>query len=184
MRPLRKSSAETPRGITEPRPKLPAAMPETPWRSRSFAPNSRRFEKPPRAYSGAMPSTKAANAVEPYHAKVSRKPPHQGWKKSPGPIGSQPIDPKPPPKPKPTEANASAKSEEGDVSRRPDRTIGGEDRTRPPGPGPVPKEPAAIVIRRPAPGLIRNPRPALIRLPHPAAVAVRRPASVDLRNPY
>lgn len=49
MRALRISEAATPCGKAEPRPKLPAGTPETPWRSRSFAAISRRFEMPPRA---------------------------------------------------------------------------------------------------------------------------------------
>lgn len=33
--------------------------------------------------------------------KCSRKSPHQGWKKSQGPMGSQPMEPNPNPTPKP-----------------------------------------------------------------------------------
>src|ERR1035438_9999545 len=60
----------------------------------------------------------------------------------------------------PAEANAksAAESEERHIRRRPQRPVIRipVHRSRPPSPGPVVLEPAAIVIRSPAPGLTRD----------------------------
>src|SRR5580700_7698490 len=71
--------------------------------------------------------------------------------------------------------SCSAKSEEGHISRRPDRIVSGIDRSRPPAPVPAINEPASIMIGCPAPGLVGNPGPAVVGFIHPSAVAIRRP---------
>src|SRR5712664_3618025 len=71
--------------------------------------------------------------------------------------------------------SSTAKTEEGNVRRRPDRIVSAVNRSRPPAPTPSINEPATVVVRRPAPRLIRNPGPAVVGFINPAAIAVRRP---------
>src|SRR5580704_11747258 len=70
---------------------------------------------------------------------------------------------------------SSAKSEEGNIRRRPDRVVSAIDRSGPPAPVSAVNKPAPIVIRRPAPRLVRNPSPAIVGFIHPSAIAVWRP---------
>src|SRR5215467_6193301 len=74
----------------------------------------------------------------------------------------------------------ATKSEERNVSRRPQRIVSriGHHRTGPPDPVPAVNEPAPIVIRRPAPRLVRDPGPAIVGFPDPAAVAIGRPTGI------
>src|SRR5215472_9379826 len=73
------------------------------------------------------------------------------------------------------ETETAAPSPEGDVRRRPERTIPAVHRTRPPSPRTSSPHPATIVIRRPSPGLVPYPRPSVVRLIHPVSVAIRSP---------
>src|SRR5882724_461800 len=68
-----------------------------------------------------------------------------------------------------TKSCVVTKTDKEHKSRRPQRTIVGMHRSRPPAPVTTGMEPASIVIRRPAPRLIGNPGPAVVRLPDPAA---------------
>src|SRR5437879_808604 len=115
-----------------------------------------------------------------YDSKVIAKTAPPGMEEVARPCG-QPTDgaeSKPDP-----ETHAFAESEEGDVSRRPNRLISRVNRTGPPSPRSAPEEPTAIVVGRPAPGLIGNPSPTPIRFPDPTAISIWSPAIVGLRNP-
>ena len=81
---------------------------------------------------------------------------------------------------------APAKSEEGNVSRGPDRIVGWvcNDRARPPSPATSIDKPPAVVIRRPAPRLVGHPRPAVVRFPNPPAIAIGSPSRVRSWNPH
>src|ERR1035438_1132226 len=83
------------------------------------------------------------------------------------------------------DAKSAAESEERHIGRRPQRTVirVPVHRSRPPSPGSVVLEPAAIVIRSPAPGLIGDPRPSPVRFPDPVARAIRSPVSTLIRKP-
>src|SRR5208282_4166198 len=76
-----------------------------------------------------------------------------------------------------SESKTTAESEEGNISRSPDRTIERIPvrRTGPPTPPSVDIHPATVVIRSPAPGIIRNPGPSPIRLINPTPIAIRSP---------
>src|SRR6266496_376684 len=85
-----------------------------------------------------------------------------------------------------SEAESAPESEEGDVGRRPQRTVKRRPvrRSRPPYPSAVVLEPTSVVIRGPAPGLIRNPGPSPTRLPNPPTVAIGRPVGIHVRRPH
>src|SRR5208283_4065582 len=81
------------------------------------------------------------------------------------------------------ESVSRAKSEERNISRRPNRTIVriSIGWTRPPSPPSAHIHPPTIVVRSPAPGIIRNPGPSPIRLINPAPGAIRSPAIASRR---
>src|ERR1035438_6762778 len=74
-----------------------------------------------------------------------------------------------------SKSETTAKSKEGNISRRPNRTVIriSVSRTGPPAPRSVVHHPATVVIRRPAPRIVRNPRPSPIRLIHPDRKSTR-----------
>ena len=79
--------------------------------------------------------------------------------------------------------SSAAKTEEGNVSGRPNRTVVLIHRSRPPAPVSSIYEPAAVVIRRPTPRLGGNPGPTIVRLIHPATVAIGGPVSPSFGKP-
>src|SRR5208283_3024099 len=84
------------------------------------------------------------------------------------------------------ESVSRAKSEERNISRRPNRTIVriSIGWTRPPSPPSAHIHPPTIVVRSPAPGIIRNPGPSPIRLINPAPGAIRSPARRFIWPPH
>jgi len=80
--------------------------------------------------------------------------------------------------------SSPAESEEGHISRRPDRIVSGIYWPGPPTPVPAINEPASVVIRRPSPGLVGNPGPAVVRLVHPTSIAIRGPIRAVVGKPY
>src|ERR1700684_202810 len=73
------------------------------------------------------------------------------------------------------ESDARTETYEGYKCRRPQRTISGINRSRPPAPSILIEKPASVMIRGPAPGLVRHPRPAIVPFPNPSSSLVRRP---------
>src|SRR5258706_6985999 len=80
--------------------------------------------------------------------------------------------------------SSTAKTEEGNVRRRPDRIVSAVNRSRPPAPTPSINEPATVVVRRPAPRFVGHPGPAVVGLKYPAAISVRCPVGATFGKPH